>query len=217
MDERLKQGCLPMNDYRTTTCHIFLIFSMLFLLLFPGCESHTPLESVAIDKSQTTENFSIDKNLKILHLGQAIRSLDKVTQVSEFIYAQNGGSLYLSHSNNQLGLDVRMLLEIPANSMSQDAEVSLTIDDMDFKGTLDVVFGPHGMTFNDPALLTIKAEGINLSGINAGSLWIYYDNPLTGLWEPMVCERFIISNSGMIHVKNAELPHFSRYAIGEEQ
>jgi hypothetical protein len=204
---------------RSCTITLLLIFTItLFsLLLFHGCENQTPLAPVTTESNRSAENTTIDKNLRILHLGSANQSLQKTTQVSEFIYAKAGGSLYLSHSNSKIGLYVSMGLAIPPNSMNQDAEVSLTLDDMDFKGALDVVFGPHGTTFSDPALLTIKAEGIDLSGINPGSLWIYYDNPVTGQWEPMVCERFVVGQSGWIYVQNAELPHFSRYAIGDDQ
>jgi len=217
MDKLFKQGGLTMKRSRIITPILVLTITLFSLLLFHGCENQTPLAPAAMESGQSIENQTIDKNLRILNLGGSNQSLQKVTQVSEFIYAKYGGSLYLSHSNNQIGLYVGMSLVIPASSMNQDAEVSLTLDDTDFKGALDVVFSPHGTTFSDPALLTIKAEGIDLSGIDPNSLWIYYDNPVTGQWEPMVCERFIISKSGMIIVQNAELPHFSRYAIGDEQ
>ena len=206
-----------MKRSRTITLLLISTISLFSLLLYQGCENQTPLAPVATESGQSVDNSTIDRNLRILHLGGTSQSFQKVTQVSEFIYAKAGGSLYLSHSNNLIGLDVDMSLVIPANSMNQDAEVSLTLDDTDFKGALDVVFAPHGTTFSDPAKLTIKAKGIDLSGVNTGSLWIYYDNPVTGQWEPMVCERFNVSNSGIIMVQNAELPHFSRYAIGDEQ
>jgi hypothetical protein len=217
MDKLYKQGGLTMKRSRTVTLLLISIITLFSLLLFHGCENQTPLAPVTADNSQVTGNTTIDKNLRILHLGGNNRSLQKASQVSKFIYAKAGGSLYLSHSNSEVGLYASMGLVIPPNSMNQDAEVSLTLDDMDFKGALDVVFSPHGTTFGDPALLTIKAEGIDLTGINPNSLWIYYDNPVTGQWEPMVCERFMVGQGGWIYILNAELPHFSRYAVGDEQ
>ena len=196
---------------------LILTITLFSLLLFQGCKNETPLAPVSSDNTQTITPSTIDRNLKILHLGSTNQGFQKITQVSEFVYAQSGGSLHLDHENDIIDLDVEMSLVIPANSMNQDAEVRLTLDDTDFKGALDVVFSPHGTTFSDPAKLTIKAQGLDLSGVNISSLWIYYDNPVTGQWEAMVCEKFIVSSSGFIYVKEAELPHFSRYAIGEEQ
>ena len=78
--------------------------------------------------------------------------------------------------------------------MSQDVEVSLTVDDEQFMGAMDMVFSPHGTIFNQPALLTIVASGLNLSGYNPNDLGIYYHNEITGQWEEMQRDAFIVDN-----------------------
>jgi hypothetical protein len=64
--------------------------------------------------------------------------------------------------------------------MSVSADVSLTLDDEDFMGDLDIEFGPLGLTFSSPALLSIKADGLDLSNVNTQNLKLYYVNADSG-------------------------------------
>jgi hypothetical protein len=169
---------------------------------------------------QVTQNFDkeadLPSGLRILSLGNQNSSFKKISTVSEFIYKKEGGSLSISHSNSEIGLEAGIYLTIPANSMSVSADVSLTLDDENFMGDLDLVFGPHGLTFSSPALLSIKAVGLDLSQVQTQNLKLYYVNTDTGEWEEMKYDRMIINKDyGFIYVENGRLPHFSRYAIGE--
>ena len=112
---------------------------------------------------------------------------------------------------------VYSVLHVRPYSMSEDAEIGLIIDDQNFAGAVDVEFSPHGIVFRRPALLSMYAYGLDLSGVDVDDLNFYYDNQETGEWEPMVYEYMYVSvEEGIIYFLNGELPHFSRYAIGTE-
>lgn len=111
----------------------------------------------------------------------------------------------------------RVTLNIPAGSISEDAEVSLSLETSEILGGVSVTFNPHGTTFNSSALLNVEAYGVDFTGVNPNDVNVFYDNPNTGVWELMQSENITIDvNTGYINVVNAELPHFSRYAIGTE-
>ncbi len=108
-------------------------------------------------------------------------------------------------------------LEIPPGSISEDAEVEISIETTEIVGGIGVTFQPHGVTFNSPAALNIVAHGVDLTGVSPDEVNIYYDNPETGLWEPMEKERIIVDiHNGIVQVLNALIPHFSRYALSKD-
>jgi hypothetical protein len=112
----------------------------------------------------------------------------------------------------------RVSLMIPAGSISEDAEVELSMETGEILGGVSVTFQPHGVTFNQPSLLNIEASGLNLDGVDPNQIDIFYDNEFTQMWEPMSREDLIVDVSDQsIVLINAMLDHFSRYAIGEEQ
>ncbi len=183
-------------------------------LNFSGCTDDSPLTP---QNPENSENLVQSKNgqINILNFGIKETSLKKVTTVSKWSTVQSGGFLFLHHTGN--GISVNSALYILPGTMIKDAEVSLTLDDEQFKGSLDLVFSPHGTTFSQPALLTIVASGLDLSGYDPDEIDIYNDNPETGLWEKMRRDALEVDpNSGSIIIQNARLPHFSRYAIAAE-
>ncbi|MFQ5754362.1 MAG: hypothetical protein ACE5HI_20470, partial [bacterium] len=177
-------------------------------LNFNACSKQSPLQA-DLEKVEPQNQF------RILPLGFTNNSLQKVTTVSKWITVQNGGFLTLQHTGN--GISVNSALYILPGTISQDAEVSLSLDDEQFIGSLDLVFEPHGITFSQPALLTIVASGLDLSGYDPTKLDIYYYDEDTGAWEKMQRDAFIAEPyTGSVIVQNARLPHFSRYAIAAE-
>lgn len=194
-----------------------LIISVTFIsiLVFSGCEKQSPVSSIT-PTEQEVQNTTKDNGLQILAIGDQGNSFNKVTTSAKWISAFWGGLVKLDHyGDNNLRIFTR--LYIWPQTMNESAEISLTIDDQQFAGNVDVVFEPHGITFSQPALLNIYAYGLDLSGVDPNSLNIYYDNPDTGQWELMQRDGFYVFPSlGTIYVINAKIPHFSRYAIGAE-
>ncbi len=128
--------------------------------------------------------------------------------------AQSGQRMDESSYNNAGGgLDIS--LKILPWSIPQNTYISMSTDDAYLMGDVYLTFGPHGTLFNPPALLTFKASGLDLSGINPDLVNIFYVNEDTGLWELMPSESITVDvEAGYIEVINAEFSHFSRYAIG---
>ncbi len=116
----------------------------------------------------------------------------------------------------QIGVKVKFKV-MPA-SITEDLEITISTDDEELAGNIFLTFGPHGTDFNPPAILDIEVSGLDLSGWSHGKnhgINIFYVND--GDWEVMKTEKITIKkNEGYLKIKGAELPHFSRYAIGAE-
>ena len=189
---------------------------MTFLIFTIGCSENDPLSPDLSDQSISQQ----DNGIKILTLNDDL-SLGKVTKERKHIKAKRGGKIELEHRGSRRERNRRLAiwckLEIPANAMDKDSDISLTIDDHQFSGAMDVEFAPHGTIFSTPALLTIYARGLDLKDIDPETVGFYYDNQETGEWEKMEYDKLRINvRRGTIYVKNAQLPHFSRYAIATE-
>jgi hypothetical protein len=196
--------------------HIVLLLVVICsVILFTGCEKTEPLGPITgIEKVE--ENSSNQAPFQILRFGDVNNSFEKVSSKSSWITVQRGGHAVLIHRGEE-NLRVFSKLSVRPNSISEDAEVSLTIDDQNFMGCVDVQLEPYGITFNKPAYLNILASGLDLSCIDPNSLDIFYLNEDTGEWERMERDGFLVfPNLGRILVINAKVHHFSRYAIGAE-
>ena len=183
------------------------LISMFLLALAVGCEKQGPL---------TPEQNSVEQKsqpgIEVVKFGNATGSLQKTTTVSKFIKKKKGGTISLYHANWEIGLEANVILKIPKNALSDDATIELTLNDDEFLGSLDVEFHPHGITFNEPAILDIWAQGVDLSNLPLDSLDIYYDNQTAGAWELMPRTEFV-AYGNQVEVVGARIPHFSRYAI----
>ena len=57
-------------------------------------------------------------------------------------------------------------------------------------------------------------KDIDLTAIGDRPVGVYYDNQETGQWELMESEETSVSiKEGKLKIKNALIPHFSRYAV----
>ncbi len=127
--------------------------------------------------------------------------------------AQNGAPAP-DHTKNLGGGGVSASLRVLAGAVTEDAELTMTMDDEVVLANLEVVFGPHGTQFDPPAILNIEASGLDLFDVDPASINVYYDNPETGQWEVMPSDSVIVhQNEGYVRVIRARLPHFSRYAL----
>jgi hypothetical protein len=112
---------------------------------------------------------------------------------------------------------VSVNLQILPNAIDEDKQMSISLDDEQIAGDVQLTFGPHGTVFNPPAILNVEVSGLDLIGIDPASINVYYINQELGQWQLMQSEEIIVrQNEGYIQVVNALLPHFSRYAIGLE-
>jgi hypothetical protein len=114
------------------------------------------------------------------------------------------------------GIMATVSLNVKPFSIERNTEITLSLDDEQFMGSIDVTFAPHGLTFSEPALLNISASGLDFTGFDVSNLKLYYVNQETNQWEDMNYESLSVNTTeGSLSVVNGRLPHFSRYAIGE--
>jgi len=212
-----------MKTIKNMTGILTRIVAGLTLSLF-GCEGNSPV-------TPETGTTSKQDEMHFIELGNAITSLNKGSiTVSSWMTTKDGGKLeivrgaaFAAEPQNDSTTEadykrvdfgtvsgLKVKLDVMWCCLKEDIELSMTLDDQH----VDMEFGPHGTTFHIPVLLNITAVGLDLREVNEETLDLYYDNPETGQWEKVVNEGIeILKSSGYLRVLNAELPHFSRYAI----
>jgi hypothetical protein len=199
-----------------------IIVALSTMIYFTGCEKfNSPLEpGKEINKEQFIET-STGQQLQVLTFGELKPALKKGRRISKFIERDKGGTLKLKFKVEKIDggkIEVDVKLRVHKNSIQQDSELLMSLDDEQFFADLDVLFGPHGIQFSEPADLDIKIDlkDTNLEGINPDEVSVYYDNDGKG-WEKMDCKeiKIKVDENGIkkIEVKKGKLPHFSRYAL----
>lgn len=176
-------------------------------LVFVGCNTSAPVSSLG----SREPGGPATRPLQFIPFAKKPGQLHKIYIVTDYVTYAEGGKLKLDYDGDY---EFEAELEVPIQSISEDAELSIQIDDESFVLNFDVTFQPHGITFSKPALLTLKADGLDLTNVDPASVKLYYDNPETGVWEEMEVESVTVDEvKGKVTVKNAKLPHFSRYAL----
>lgn len=161
------------------------------------------------------------EEIRFLKLAEVPQHLGKRIKAAKFITRKKGGELRLKYKSadreKPLKIDVR--LKVKAESISRDATFSLGIDDSGYLvGDFSVDFGPHGLVFSEPALLNIRVENANLPDIDTSMLEVVYVNQETGAWDLMPYKKLKIdAKEGKLELKDAKIPHFSRYAIAHSR
>lgn len=93
-------------------------------------------------------------------------------------------------------------LEFPAGALSSDTEITI---DMPDPNKLIVVFGPHGITFNKPVIMTFNLTWTNASGMADQAQTLWYNEEMNW-WEAI--EKV---SSDDENKSKAVLWHFSSY------
>ena len=182
-------------------------------ITFSGCDQQNNViaPDSSAQKERPTAVAADGKTIQFIGFNENHRSsLNKVYTVEEYVTKKRGGKLEIST------IDAYFSLDIPSKSIDFDKVVSMTYDDQNFLGFTDVVFGPHGTQFSKPALLNVSLQNMDLTGINPNKVSLYYVND-NGQWEKMVVESITVEPvTGTVIVLNAQIPHFSRYAVASE-
>lgn len=192
---------------RTATLSILSGLLLGAIILIGGCADNQPTTPEETASNQETLNF--------VKWGDGSLSLNKIISDSKWVTRRNGGTLSLQYQlAGNRNVRVVVTLNIPPQSISRDAEVSMSLDDQYLVGNIDLTFSPHGVTFSKAAMLNIEAYGLDLSEIDPEKIDVYYFNQESGRWERMQSRQVIVDTSrGFVNIVLAELPHFSRYAV----
>jgi len=196
------------------------------MAMFAACNSESPLSS-------TKDNQSVRNNVEIVDLGEDFSLSKSFFESKSVVTPEDGGQLVLTNGKAFEGEDDFNLLEIvDSDSLSvigfgerSGIIVRLKVLPYSVKDTttlsvemhrtkLDLTYGPHGTVFANAAQLSIFAVNLNLKDVNEETLGIYYENPDNGQWEKMETESVVVDEKlGFLHIRNALIPHFSRYAV----
>jgi len=147
-------------------------------------------------------------------------STDVLTEVIGHVTFTGGGELILEYKgienpqDNSGNLYVKSTFKVFSETISEDADLALTLFDNLTAGDVDVTFQPHGIVFSQPALLNIEVKDADLSSVDENTIGLYYVNQETGQWESMQTYDIIVKkNEGYLKIIDAQIPHFSRYAL----
>ena len=182
-------------------------------ITFSGCDQQNNViaPDSSAQKERPTAVAADGKTIQFIGFNENHRSsLNKVYTVEKWVNKQNGGQVILR------SVDVDYRLDILPNTLDESKFISMTYDDLNNAGYFDVVFGPHGTQFSSPALLDIRMKNLDLTGINPNLINLYYVND-NGQWEKMVVGSIEVDIAqGYLIVYDAQIPHFSRYAVASE-
>ena len=201
-----------MKTSKSTLVVILLILAIVFS--FSSCSKDFFPRAAKDDL--VTQELAKPNTPEFLSYGKVLPSLKKTITVTKYIDEDGGGVLQLQYKiDTETGqVKVRIKLKIHRDSIDDDAEICMTVDDETFLADLDVLFGPSGLDFERPADLDVDIDNIDLTGVDPSNVNLYYENKETGDWEIMNCKKVQVDvENGKIKVQKGELPHFSRYAL----
>ncbi len=142
-------------------------------------------------------------------------SQDMLLETTGYVTYKDGGVLmieYKGEEHNNGNVYVKSTFKVYQESISEDAELRLGMGEGLLNGDVDANFQPHGITFSGDAELTIEAKNIDLSGVDASTVGLYYVSD--GQWEKMQAANITVNKGeGYLKIDKAKIPHFSRYAV----
>lgn len=195
-----------------------LIVAAIMALFVYGCsEQMNPVEPGQASSFDATSTLAKVKPARVILVPDepTIPPASTVISVSQPIVASVGGTVRLQgefpdRKGNPIAYDIS--IEFQPDALPYDAPISISIDKTNFQDDGTVTFGPHGLVFNTPGTLLLKADNITFAK-NAKTVKLYYLN--NGIMEPMPSTwGSYVKKSDWNLVAGAEIPHFSRYAFG---
>ncbi|MFQ5602954.1 MAG: hypothetical protein ACE5HS_06765 [bacterium] len=186
----------------------FLLLALLlsFAISHWGCSDQSPLapQNSLVTNAEKIHFIPLTDGSRALSKGQHDQN-----KASAWVTVKEGGKLKLKYKNDDVKVKVK--LQVRPKTINRDAELTLVLNPL----MLDMEFGPADIIFSSPAMLNIEAKGLDLSKADPDKIDIYYVNPLTNKWEKIAREKVKVDiKKGSIKVVNAEIEHFSRYAVG---
>jgi hypothetical protein len=178
---------------------IFILIIFLIPLL-DGC-SDTPLN--------TDDSGRLNSNKEWITLPEnSGLSTEEEYTASKFINGGTGGILSLTREYKTSGGKNFFLIasvEVPVGAYSGDKNIIMIVNSAD--GT--TTFYPSPETFSKPLIFNLEIKGINLTGVDLKRLDFMYIAS-DGRFSPLEYKKIIVKSSSL-EVKDALIPHFSRY------
>ena len=177
------------------------LFSVLLAgLLLVGCS----------DVNNSVSPTQNGTSAKMFHMPQAVdMSTETTFSSSRNIVGDQGGNLQLSGSYMGTSGLVTIQATLNVSSNAYSGEKVLYVANSSAFAEID--FDPS-LTFDAPVLLNATISGLDLTGVNPGSVSFQYISDDGSYMEPVSCDQVIVNvATGTLSVVNAHLSHFSRY------
>jgi len=176
----------------------------LFILLLIGIFLSACSEKNSLNEPTVSSEISFVKM-------PASSQIAKTVVFSKIINGTAGGQIYFYHSYTAADgkcVQISGSLEVPAGAFTGEKEISLNLDDE--YAMID--FSPSPYQFNIPLKLNLQYKGLNLSGVNSGTINFYYISDDGAAAELIKAQSRIFNlSSGTLGIIKAELNHFSRF------
>lgn len=208
---------------------VLAFITLLGAVVMNSCTAESPFSPDSDSQQQVTAFDDVNNEVDDFHFVSwnpvtegSTRSLSKTYTVRKYIRKSHGGvvSIYANsgdsddleddgHTKDKL---VAASLSVPSGAIDHSKTITMSLDD----NKIEFEFGPSGTQFSPGAKLSFYAEGLNLAGLQNDQIGIYY---LSGDGEviPVPAEQIVVDeHNGKIMVRNAEINHFSRYALGHD-
>jgi len=190
---------------------------MVSLSLAGGCAIRdNPVESPATQQPDQISRIADNGRVTFIMLPKS-QSLEKTVSATGLITVKRGGTIRLSR---RVGTAfINMTLSFPPNAVEQDTYVTMSLDNDALRTTVEVAFGPSGMSFLKPGSLDVQAVGLDFSYLPPDIRWndvkLLYYNSATGAWEEMAADFIMVNlRAGLLVCHDGSIPHFSIYAFG---
>jgi len=185
-----------------------LLLAMLSLFVV-GCSEESNMLA-PVDNLNTNQPNWISLPNQQSATGMSIMSQPSF-QESQLIDGKKGGTIkidtkYKGGPNGEV--KIKAELEFPKNAFEGRVYFTMNMSAENENAT----FLPHAV-FNKPAKYNLEFKGLDLSGIDPDNVDFVYQAE-DGSYEKIDREKIEINiKEGKVKVKDAELPHFSRYGF----
>ena len=179
--------------------NLFSLFIIVVLFIFSGC---WPESSVAPDYSANSDN----QFLKLTNNSSSL-SIESIISDSKIIDGNKGGKLKLKDKTGDI--EIKAELDIPKNAFEGSVLISAFVDNQ----STSIDLFPTPFAFNKSLELTLEYDGVDLSGYSEDEIDFYYLSAEGNLVKAEYDELKVNVSKGELKVKNAKIPHFSRYGF----
>ncbi len=178
----------------------FLATIMIGFLFLIGCSDENSLVAPENNQASAPNWITLPQ--------RSGSSVETEFSVTNQINGSLGGILEINQTYNSgpIVVKVKAKLQFPANCFPGTENITMLVDNV--SGT--VTYSPS-MNFNIPAILDLEFMGLDLTGINPADINFAYQDP-DGSFDFVEYDKLKVQmNNGGLELKNAQIPHFSRY------
>ncbi|MBI5471694.1 MAG: hypothetical protein HY961_05065 [Ignavibacteriae bacterium] len=192
-----------------------IIAALMALTVFLGCSQETNPVDNGVRHHETIQSIASESTGPVtLPMFIALPNYNTVegnVEVTQFVQA-SGGVINLRIRYAQDGetkASIAAMIRFQPGTLTEGQNITIRLDPV----SLGFEFLPHGITFGEPALLTIDVDGLDLTNFAAGAdLWYVENGQFTESYQAAKLKLDIPKRK--LSAKEIALRHFSRYAFG---